>query len=436
MCVVLVSTLKAEEVTSEAPSAVSVASKILPIGEEYQNNITLLNNRFRIDAGVDKVILVFFREFGTQPIVLVQPSGSKLFLENDQLDDSYQWYESDTYDMIELIEPMPGPWQALGQILPSSRVMVIADLTLEVEAIPTPVFSGETIKHTAFLRNAGNKVNFKEFRDVVTLSIDLLSTNHPDQENFGLGSKNIARFEDNGIGLDEVAGDGVFTGDFDLDITNGEWQPVFSVRTPLFSREQSGDKLMLLPNPVQIRHVADETEQGFHRIYVDADAQYIDNESLLVEGTVRSPEGEIERFSLTDLGPQQREFTIVNSGYGIYRVSLKAYATTTNGRDILLGVPEYSFVTREPVVEIVQEPVEEIALALPAAQLETIEPKKSSLMIIVLIVNCILLLLGGLVILAIADRRRRPNAHLTGKIVAWLKNVKYTKTKETTKVSV
>ncbi|WP_371193199.1 TIGR03503 family protein [Glaciecola sp. SC05] len=427
---VVVSALKAEELNVPVPTAMSVADKILPIGETYQNNITLLDNRFRIDAGVDRVILVFFREFGTTPVVLVKPNGSKLFLENDSVDDSYSWFESDTYDMIELIKPMPGPWQALGQILPNSRVMVIADLILEAESIPTPVFSGETIKHTAFLRNAGTKVNFKEFRDVVTLSIDFISTNHPDHENFGLGAKNIARFEDNGIGLDEMPGDGTFTGEFDLNITNGEWQPVFSVRTPLFSREQTADVLLLLPNPIRIEHIEDQGEDDFHRIIVDADPDYIDNNSLLIEGTVRSPEGETERFSSTDLGSHVREFTIMNSGFGIYRVTLTAYAKTIDGRDVVLDVPEYAFITRAPVIEVVPEPEVEITKSqLPT--LPVAAPKDNSVIMMVLGINFTLLLLGGLIILAIADMRRRPDSHVLLKFISFLKNIKFKKTKST-----
>lgn len=416
--------MKAQEPEESSEDVSSIVEKILPIGEQFQNNIPLLHNRFRIDAGVDKVILVFFREFGTQPIVLVKPNGSKLFLDNDSEDDSYQWYESDTYDMIELIAPMPGPWQALGQIMPNSKVMVIADLTLEAEVIPTPVFSGETLKHTAFLRNAGQQVNFKEVRDVVTLSIDFISTNDPDYENFGLGSKNIARFLDDGIALDEVAGDGIFTGDFDLDIPNGEWQPVFSVRTPLFSREQTGDKVLLLPNPIRVSHIADESESGFHRVLVEADPEYIDNVSLLLEGTVRSPEGEIERFSLTEIGPQSRELTIVNSAYGIYRISLKAYAQTINGRDVVIDVPDYSFVTKEPVIEVIEEPspVQNEQLVEPVIQ----EPKlaeENNFVFFAILVNVVLLIIGAMTIFIIADKRKRPNDHLLLKISQRLKQV-------------
>ncbi len=405
-------------------SEASVIDKVIPIGSEYENSIPVLNNRFRIDSDVEKVVLVFFRTFGAKPVVLVQPDGSKLYLDNDPNDDSYHWFETDTYDMIELTNPMPGPWQALGEILPGSKVMVIADLTLIVDPIPQIIFSGETIKHTAFLKNAGKRVNFTEFRDVVALSIDFMSTNHPDHENFGLGTKNIARFLDNGEGLDEAPSDGVFTGEFDLRITNGEWQPVFSVRTPLFSRERTGEKVVLLPNPIHIDHIEDETEAGFHTIKISVDEEHLLPESLILDGTLRNPEGDAEKFSITETGNYQREITIVNSGYGIYRANMTAYATTVDGREIVVEVPEYTFVTREPVV--IEEPVvipEPSAQELEAMRQEKLAQERKALIVDILAFNLSLLFIGVIVILLIADKRKRPDSHISLQMLNSLKSL-------------
>jgi uncharacterized protein (TIGR03503 family) len=444
LCIFFINAVKAQtgSEASELPrndaTALSVVEKILPIGNKYQNTITLLNNRFRIDDGVDQVVLVFFREFGAPPVVLVRPDGGKLFLDNDAKDDSFRWYESDNYDMIELSKPTPGPWQALGQILPNSRVMVIADLKLEAQAIPSPVFSGETIKLTAFLINAGEKVNFKEIREGVSLSIDFMSTNHPDYENFGLGTKNIARFEDNGRGLDESGGDGTFTGKFDLDISNGEWLPVFSVRTPLFSREQTGETLMLLPNPITLSHVEDDNEAGFHTIRVAADPQYIATNSLLVEGTIRSPEGEIERFSLTEVGPQAREITVIDSGYGLYRTKISAYMQALDGRDIVLDVPEFTFVTKAAIVEV---PEQASAISTEASQVDaapdelTQAEPQSNLIAIALGVNFALLCVGGLIIFLLADKRKQPDARFLRALGLKFKHFRVKKTEQAEQAS-
>ena len=455
--------------TTTTLSIRSIIDKVNPIGEDFQNEIPILDNRFRIDAEVDKVILVFFREYGSPPIVLVRPDGSKLFLEKQRDDETYSWFESNNYDMIELLNPMPGPWQALGEVLPGSRAVVIADLMLEVEPLPTPIFSGETIKQTAYLLNAGEPVNFAAFRNVVRLSIDFFSTNNPNFDNFGIGSKNIAQFEDNGLGLDEKSDDGVFTGEFELDVINGEWQPIYSIRTPLFNREQRTQEVVVLPNPVSFRHFIDEpdesdvpdetrdtkgeneaitmvekdkptqtdnkseiteqkTDTGFHRIWINIDSSHIDPNSLLIEGAVRSSDGNSEEVSMTEVGDYQREITVLNSGFGRYVVSIKAFATKLDGREIVLNVPEYSFTTIELEPEPIEEPIlldeQGNEILGGEAVVEEVVDDDSSLIFTILILNFSILVLGALGILLIAHIRKRPDSHILLTLVHKLKSLK------------
>lgn len=415
-----------------AQTAFDIRSKVVPIGTEYQNSIKLLNNRFRIDSDVSEVTLVFFREYGSAPIVLVRPDGSKLFLEADGTDDSFTWFETDTYDMIALKHPMPGPWQAVGEILPESRVMVIAGITLNAEAIPDIVFSGETLKQTSYLENAGEKVDMSQFRDVVALSIEFVSTNNPNYPNFGLGSRAVARFEDNGLGFDEQNGDGIFTGQFDLAITEGEWQPIFTVRTPLFSRQQINEKIVLLPTPINISHQIEFDDDKDHLLTIDVDHEHVDISSLIVNGSIRHPSGEVVKFSLTELSDTAREIEIINNDFGIYKVNMMAYVETLSGRDLVLSVPEYSFVTEPP--PIVMEPVVEEPPQLDT-QIAQAPEEESSPLILVIIINLCLLVFGGLGLFLIVDKRNNPDNYLIKRAVTKIKTIKFKKAKKVEEVA-
>ncbi|WP_235594629.1 TIGR03503 family protein [Paraglaciecola hydrolytica] len=317
------------------------------LGSAYQNGIPLLQNRFRIDFTVDELTMIFFREFGSAPIVLVQPDGTKIF--QSQADgDNLFWFDAATYDMISIKKPTPGPWQAVGQISPGSRVMVISDLALHADPLPRIIFSGEILKQTSYLTNHGKPIDYSAFRDVVELRIDFVSTNNPNYNNFGSESQTIATFEDNGKGMDERPLDGTFTGQFNLAVADGEWMPVFSVSTPMFSREQVDPNLMLYPNPIKISVDIDEGGKGFHKILIDAERQHVDMSTLLLDGKVRFPSGDIQNFSITDMSSAVREHLIVNYETGVYRVKLTAYGNTVDGREFILDVPEYSFLTEEP----------------------------------------------------------------------------------------
>ncbi|MFA3790421.1 TIGR03503 family protein [Aliiglaciecola sp. SL4] len=323
------------------------------LGDKYHNSIKLLQNRFRIDYQVDEITMVFFREFGSAPVVLVKPDGSKIF-ESDADGENIFWYDSATYDLVNIKNPTPGPWQAVGQILPESRVMVITDIELHAKPLPSVLFSGEILKQTARLTNGGEPISATEFRDVVSLEIKFVSTNNPNYNNFGAEIATIATFEDNGRGMDETPLDGVFTGQFNLSVANGEWTPVFMVSTPMLTREQVDPPLMLYPNPIKINMIEDGGGDGYHKLMIDAEREYVDMNSLLIDGKVRFPNGDVQNFSLTEQTPNAREYLIVNYESGVYRIKLTAYGNTKSGRDFILDVPEYTYLVEEP--EVVVEP--------------------------------------------------------------------------------
>ncbi|MDT0594203.1 TIGR03503 family protein [Glaciecola petra] len=394
---------------------------IVPIGNEYQNSIQLLNNRFRVDNGISEIAIVFFREYGSPPVVLVRPDGSKLFIENSLDDDSYTWFETDTYDMISLKNPMPGPWQAVGDVLPQSRVMVIADITLSAQAIPNVVYSGETLKQVAFLQNKGSEPDITPFREVISLSIDFVSTNNPEYPNFGLGSRTVARFEDNGLGFDEADADGIFTGQFNLSIIEGEWTPIFTLRTPLFTREQVNEKVVLLPNPVQISHHLADTDDAKHMLTVQTDETQVSLSSLILDGTLRYPNGDVARISITEANDLPKQIPLNNVGEGIYKVNLSAYATSVTGRNLMLTVPEYSFVVEPPpIIEPIAVATDPIIEELMVEQESSSEEEETLSLMHIFIINFALLVFGIAFLYALADKQKNPTNHLSLRIIRLL----------------
>jgi uncharacterized protein (TIGR03503 family) len=393
-------------------------SPISDIGNEFQNSIRFFNNRFRVDNDVAQVTMVFFREEGSSPIVLVRPDGSKVFIEDDEENDQLLWFETQTYDMISIQKPMPGPWQAVGDILEGSKVMVIADITLNAQAIPRNIYSGETIKQTVILENEGKQVDFSPFRDVVSISIDFVSNNNPNYENFGLGTRPIARFQDNGEGLDEAAADGVFTGQFNLDIPSGEWRPTFSIRTPMYNRERVNDTVMLHPNPISIDAKISEAEQGNHIITVDADAQHINMNSLVLDGKVTYPNGDIDNITMTETNDSIKVIKVINESYGIYRVKLTAFATTVDGREIILNVPEYSFLTFAPPPPE-PPPIEAMAstpglepIVIPDNKVAANEWSAADILRTAISINLLILIFGGIGIFLVLNKRKYPDDHI------------------------
>ncbi|TDF42460.1 TIGR03503 family protein [Alteromonadaceae bacterium M269] len=342
--------MKADEKEMMDKPEVVDQTPLTRLGTEYENSIRLLQNRFRIDHEVSEITMVFFRRFGSAPVVLVRPNGSKIF-QGDADDDKVTWFDSATFDMIKIKNPVPGPWQAVGQILPESRVMVVSEIKLHVEPLPTLLFSGEILKQTATLSNGGEVIDTRQFSDVVQLRMQFVSTNNPDFNNFGSQTQDIATFTDNGLGMDERPLDGVYTGQYNLRIPEGEWRALFTVDTPMFSREQMGDPLRLFPNPVTLTVEKAEEGEGYHRLMIDADRENVDITSLLIDGKVTYPNGDVQNFSLSEQTDQARVHQVINYEYGIFRAKVTVFGKTQDGRDFILDVPEFTFLVEEPELE-------------------------------------------------------------------------------------
>lgn len=307
------------------------------------NQIPYFDNRFRIDAELDEITLLFYRNRGSRPIILVQPDGSKLRV-NGIDPAKVQWHDDSTFDLIRIVNPMPGPWQAIGDILTASHIMVMSDVKIEVSPLPETVLSGETLKVTGKLFNDDEPINSPHFRNVVTLDVHFYSTNNADYENFGANALKLTSLRDDGHNLDEYAADGLFTGEFILDISAGEWQPVFLIKLPMASRELRHKPIVLLKSPIYVEVEVSESEYGPHSLKLSIDPSYVDPNSLVFQGKITFPNKQVESFSIMD--DQQgdtRVKDIPNTESGVYRININAFGKTLSGREFRLEVPEFSF---------------------------------------------------------------------------------------------
>lgn len=310
--------------------------------DNVTNQIPYFNNRFRLDADLDEITLIFYRKSGSRPIILIRPDGSKIRV-NEFDHEKVQWFDDSTFDMIKIKKPMPGPWQAVGDILPHSHILIVSDVTIEVEPLPKVVFSGETLKVEGKLFNGGEAIETPEFKKVVHLDVNFYSTNDSQYENFGAAAIKVASFRDDGRGLDEYASDNTFTGEFFLNFAAGEWQPVYLIKLPMATRELRQEPIVLQKNPVRITVDTSQDAEKPHQLHLSIDPNYVVPNSLVFQGTFTFPDRQIQPFSIMEEDSDNRTATITNTEPGIYRVNVSAFGKTITGREFRLVVPEFSF---------------------------------------------------------------------------------------------
>ena len=370
-CLILFITLSstdifaAQDITPEQPALSEQAESIKQSNLKYYqsdnkiNQIPYFDNRFRIDAELDEITLLFYRKRGSLPIILVRPDGSKLRVSSFDTK-KVQWHDDSTFDLIKIKKPMPGPWQAIGNILPESQIMVVSDIRIEVPPLPEIVLSGETLKVVGKLFNGDTPINTPHFRDVVRLDVHFYSTNNALYENFGADALKLTSFRDDGYDLDEYAADGLFTGEFRLDFAAGEWQPVFLIKLPMASRELRQKPIVLHKTPIDIVVDTSDSKSNPHNMTLSINPTYVDVNSLVFQGKITFPNKQTEPFSIMD--DQQgnsREKEIENTEPGIYRININAFGKTLSGREFRLVVPEFSFNVKPDENELLVTTVDE-----------------------------------------------------------------------------
>jgi len=310
--------------------------------DNLTNQVPYFDNRFRLDANLDEITLIFYRKSGSKPIILIRPDGSKIRV-NEFDHERVQWFDDSTFDMIKIKKPMPGPWQAVGEILPNSQILIVSDVKIAVEPLPEIAFSGETLKVEGKLFNGDDAIDSPHFKKVVKLDVNFYSTNNSLYENFGADAIKVTSFRDDGRGLDEYPNDNTFTGEFVLDFAPGEWQPVYLVKLPMATRELRQSSLLLQKTPVAIQVIKSEQTENPHQLVLTIDPEFVDPSSLVFQGKFTFPDRQVEPFSIMESTGTNRTTTITNTEPGIYRVNVSAFGKTVSGREFRLVVPEFTF---------------------------------------------------------------------------------------------
>ncbi|MDF3124445.1 TIGR03503 family protein [Rheinheimera sp. 1928-s] len=380
-----------------------------------KNQIPLFDNRFRIDYEVEEITMVFFRKRGSASVILVKPDGSKVNVINAD-DQDIQWYDDKTYDLIKIKKPTPGPWQAIGQILPESKIMVLTDIELNVPPLPDHLMVGETIKVTATLSNGGQPIVAKDFRDLLRLDVLFISSNNAEFENFGAGVIELTTLADDGRNFDEKPRDGIFTGEFKLDMRPGQWQPKFVVKTPLYTREVVQEPVILHKSPISYEVALATKAEDLHWLTFKVTDPMINPKSVALQGKVRFPNNEIQSFTLGESAEVDKKLKIVNYASGTYKVDSILFAQTVTGRDVVISLPQASFVAEvvepEPVAPAAADS-ENAGLTTAASEMPAsavvnepvVEEEKPFPWLLVILSNIIILGGGGFAIWMVATDR-------------------------------
>lgn len=368
---------------------------------------SVLKNRFRIDHMVDSVTLFIQRQYGSAPVVIVLPDGSKWYASRHP--EQVQWVDGLSGDMVTIEKPMPGPWQLIGRVVEGSTIQKVSKLNIRVEPLPQPLFQGERVKVTAHLLGDEQRLRMPGLDYLVEWTARFISEHLPGDENFASGTLIVGSYKDHGEGLDERPDDGIFTGKINLNQPWGHYTFQVKVRNNVFTRE-STHKFMLSPIPIEIDVIEPEDPlTGRYKLFIKVNEEVVQLADTHLDLELVGPAGLQLPITQNGLALAQTEISLPEvSDFGSYRIKGIAATTTISGREIILSLPEKFFNLIEPP----KPPPSAEELAAVAAKKAAIAEKKAKddAIFWIITVNLVLLILGTLILLIWRKRRNLKEA--------------------------
>ncbi|HCE5134762.1 TIGR03503 family protein [Vibrio parahaemolyticus] len=256
-----------------------------------ESAMSLLDNRFRVDPTIEQITFLVYREQSSQPVVLVRPDGKKYYAWGSY--DNVRWYQEPSLDIISVDNPMPGPWQAVGKVTPKNNIRLISHLKLSTDVFPNRLYNGEALKFTARLTSDDKPLVLRDFLDRVNLRVTF--TKFVENEDELIKEARpvpmiIGEFSDDGRGLDEQAGDGVFTVQLPIEVEPGKYRARITSGNGVFLRAQE-QVILVYPNPVSRTFIQSRSPEKPHQLVVSGEQGMIAPASIAVNVEQNAPDG-------------------------------------------------------------------------------------------------------------------------------------------------
>lgn len=384
-----------------------------------ESSMTLLDNRFRVDPSIKQITFVIYRAKSSQPVVLVRPDGKKYYAWRSP--DNVRWYQEPSMDIISIDDPMPGPWQAIGKVTPKNKIKLISHLELSTDKMPNRLYLGESIKFNARLTSDGKPLVLRDFLDRVKLKVTF--TKFIENEETLVKEARpipevIGEFADDGRGLDEVAGDGIFTVSLPISSEPGKYRVRITSGNGVFLRAQE-QEVLVYPKPLQATFIQSR-EAGTPHLVVFSGEQ-----GMILPGSISA--------HIEHIGPNGNKTTVQGSAelesnklqleipntedIGHYSWSGKAFATEMGSeRPLMFEINEHTYSVVEEVDLAETRRLQELERIQQQKMLEEMqllqmrEEKKTRTMIIIGVGNIVVLILGLVVWFVMGKLRAKKQA--------------------------
>ncbi len=234
------------------------------------DSVPLKDNRFVIDRSIREATLLLFTRGGA-PTRLVMPGGQSF--DREHKPDNVAWHQDQGYELITITRPRAGQWKVKADVDPDNRVMVVTDLKMRTTDLPNTLVAGEQLPFVTEFLNRGRRITRKAFLAIIEADVI--------RSPLGVPGSPIP-LADDGAGLDEKAGDGLFSVALRAIDEPGLLEVTTRARASTFRRERRQTVNVVPPASVSVTR-----QSGRARVDIALQPTLIDEKSLDIEAWLR-----------------------------------------------------------------------------------------------------------------------------------------------------
>ena len=310
------------------------------------DTLPLKDNKFTVDASIEEVTLLVFRQAEAPATRVVPPTGESFDAETAPK--SVSWHRDEGYDLLTISQPEVGDWTVQAAIDPDNRVVVVTSLKMRVSELPGRIVAGEQVPLAVHFTNEEKKITRQEFLEVVSLRgmhVDSVDVGEP------------RPIYDDGQEADAVAGDGEFTVAIGEGIAPGKVEYIVNVEGKTFQREQR--QLFEVVDPVIME--TEVQQQGGNPglgVIIRPDSELLDMENFSLDASLVAGDGAQQgvMFLPGADGISSEAWIDTSQLQGSWTLGVRVTAKTAAGHDLLLDL-EPVIVEGQAVAEQAPEPV-------------------------------------------------------------------------------
>jgi uncharacterized protein (TIGR03503 family) len=292
-----------------------------------RDEVPLINNKVKIDESIKEITFLLYRKKKSSTVEISSPKGNKYT--KNKLADNITWHSESRYDLVTIKEPQTGAWKINAPADPDNRALVVTDLRLSLNKLPSDALMNQSIPIFAHLESDNNIITRRDFLHFVRMSVKYPGKNNK--------PKSI-KLKDNGKGVDEKKNDGIYSAVIKKSHTLGKNKFELSVNGTTF-RRRSTQQINVVEHPV-VANISLDSDSNI-LISIVPYLSLVNPEFVEITATHTWPDTKKDKYVIPKKNSTERtQKLLTNNIAGIHRINIHVTGNDNNGNDLDFSIAE------------------------------------------------------------------------------------------------